>query len=58
MDRHSDTNRRIMTEKEFNELVFELEKQGYKKTTSTPYGNEDYGLCDKSVLILASFSLM
>jgi hypothetical protein len=42
MDRHSDTNRRIMTEKEFNELVLELEKQGYKKTTSTPYGNEDF----------------
>lgn len=31
MDRHSDTNRRIMTEKEFNELVLELEKQGFKK---------------------------
>lgn len=42
MDRLSDTNRRIMTEKEFNELVLELEKQGYKKTTSTPYGNEDF----------------
>ena len=42
MDRLSDTNRRIMTEKEFYELVLELEKQGYKKTTSTPYGNEDF----------------
>lgn len=42
MDRFSETNRRIMTEKEFNELVLELEKQGYKKATSTPYGNEDF----------------
>ena len=31
MDRLSETNRRIMTEREFNELVLELEKQGYKK---------------------------
>lgn len=31
-----------MTEKEINGLVLELEKQGYKKTTLTPYEREDF----------------
>lgn len=31
-----------MTEKEFNELVLELEKQGYKEKTLQPYEREDF----------------
>ena len=31
-----------MTEKEFNEFVLELEKQGYKKITLQPYEKEDF----------------
>ena len=31
-----------MTEKEFNEFVLELEKQGYKKVILQPYEKEDF----------------